>query len=105
MDTLKELSTQTKPYTGPQISGATLGLWGWTVCMHTDMKQNCVCAKKQKINRGIKTEHAKRQNIYSLDSLLGTPVQSNSIQYNSSAINSSFLEFIHFRFLLTLSKK
>ena len=37
---------------------------------------------------------------------LGTPVKSYSIQYNSSAIFSTFMiSFFHFQFLLTLSGK
>ena len=36
---------------------------------------------------------------------LGTPVQSNAIKCYSSAINSTFLKFIHFQFLLTLPER
>ena len=43
--------------------------------------------------------------LHSLATLLGTPLQSNAIQYNSSAINSTFTKLIHFQFLLTLSER
>ncbi len=36
--------------------------------------------------------------IVHLVTLLGTPVQSNAIQYNSSAINSTFTKFLMFSF-------
>ena len=36
---------------------------------------------------------------------LGTPVQANAIQYNSSAINSTLKKLIHVQFLLTLSER
>ena len=43
-----------------------------------------------------------RCTYHSLAFLLGTPVYSNLIQYNSSALNSTFMKLIHFQFLMTL---
>lgn len=37
--------------------------------------------------------------------LLGSPVQPNAIQYNTSALNSTVIKFIHFQFSLTLSRR
>lgn len=38
------------------------------------------------------------------DTFLGTPVKSNTIQYNSCSINFTYCELIHFQCLFALSK-
>lgn len=60
-----------------------------------------ICDRSTEQNSPRSNLQTRKVYVYSVATLLDTPLQSNAIQSNSSAINYAFMMIIHFQFLLT----